>query len=45
MRAGAVAAFEAEGENQRALFWLTLCFFLDDLAERRIDPDLPVTLH
>jgi len=41
----AVLCFEAEGARDRAQFWLTLCALLDDIAENRLDPFYPVTLH
>ena len=41
----AVAAFEAEGAVERARFWFTMCVFLDDIAENRLDPDLRQTIH
>lgn len=41
----AVAAFEAEGANDRARFWFTMCVFLDDLAEHRATAERPVTIH
>ncbi|MBV9044456.1 MAG: hypothetical protein JO348_05590 [Alphaproteobacteria bacterium] len=41
----AVVSFEAEGAIDRARFWFTMCVFLDDLAEHRLDPAYPVTIH
>jgi hypothetical protein len=41
----AVVAFEAEGSVERARFWFTLCVFLDDINEHRLDPSFPVTIH
>jgi len=41
----AVAAFEAEGADDRARFWRTMCVFLNDIYEYGLDPDRPVTLH
>ena len=41
----AVVSFEAEGAIDRARFWLTVCVFLDDIVERRLDPSLQVTIH
>ncbi len=41
----AVYALEAEGAHDRALFWFTLCVFIDDIAARRVDPDMALTLH
>ncbi len=41
----AVLCFEAEGARDRAQFWLMLCVLLDDIAENRLDPLHPVTLH
>lgn len=41
----AVIAFEAEGQVERARFWFTLCVFLGDIAERRLNPLQAVTLH
>jgi hypothetical protein len=41
----AVIALEADGEVDRARFWLTMCLFLDDLVEYRHDGETAVTLH
>ncbi len=41
----AVVSFEAEGALDRARFWLTVCVFLDDIVERRLDPAIQVTIH
>jgi hypothetical protein len=41
----AVVSFEAEGAIDRARFWLTVCVFLDDIVERRLDPSRQITLH
>jgi hypothetical protein len=41
----AVVAFEADGATDRARFWSTLCVFLGDIAEHRLNPNLPVTIH
>jgi len=41
----AVVSFEADGALDRARFWLTVCVFLDDIVERRLDPALQVTIH
>jgi hypothetical protein len=41
----AVLCFEAEGACDRADFWLMLCALLGDIAENRLDPLRPVTLH
>ncbi|MEI9989417.1 MAG: hypothetical protein WDM86_05200 [Rhizomicrobium sp.] len=41
----AVLCLEAEGARDRAQFWQTLCVLLDDIAENRLDPLSPVTLH
>ncbi len=41
----AVVSFEAEGANDRARFWLTLCIFLNDIAEYGLNPNRPVTIH
>jgi len=41
----AVVSFEADGAIDRARFWLTVCVFLDDIVERRLDPALQVTIH
>ena len=41
----AVLCFEAEGARDRAQFWLMLCALLGDIAENRLDPLTPVTLH
>jgi len=41
----AVIALEADGEVERARFWLTICLFLDDLVELRHDGWTAVTLH
>lgn len=41
----AVATFEAEGARDRARFWFMMCLFLDDIAENRLDPEQPVTIH
>jgi hypothetical protein len=41
----AVVSFEADGALDRARFWLTVCVFLDDIVERRLDPAVQVTIH
>jgi hypothetical protein len=41
----AVVSFEAEGAVERARFWFTLCVFLDDITEHRLNPIYPVTIH
>jgi hypothetical protein len=41
----AVVSFEADGAMDRARFWLTVCIFLDDIVERRMDPAIQVTIH
>jgi len=41
----AVATFEAEGEMDRASFWLTLSILLDDIMMHRLDPDRALTIH
>ncbi len=41
----AVIALEADGEMDRARFWLTICLFLDDLVAHRRDAEQAVTLH
>ena len=41
----AVATFEAEGETDRAGFWLSLSILLDDIVMHRIDPDRAPTIH
>ena len=41
----AVVSFEADGALDRARFWLTVCVFLDDIVERRLDPARQVTIH
>ena len=41
----AVILFEADGELDRARFWLTLCVFLGDIVERRLDPSRQVAIH
>lgn len=41
----AVVSFEAEGAIDRARFWLTVCVFLDDIVEHRMDPDAHITIH
>lgn len=41
----AVAAFEADGEADRARFWLTLSVLLDDIVAQRLDPARPLTIH
>ena len=41
----AVVSFEAEGEMDRARFWLTLSVLLDDIVAQRLDPDRPLTIH
>jgi hypothetical protein len=40
-----VLSLEAEGALDRARFWLAMCVLLDDIAEHRIDPLLPQTVH
>jgi len=40
-----VMSFEAEGAFDRARFWLAMCVLLDDIAEHRIDPFAPQTVH
>jgi hypothetical protein len=41
----AVVSFEAEGAIDRARFWLTVCVFLDDIVEHRLDPTAQITIH
>jgi hypothetical protein len=41
----AFASFSAEGESERASFWLALSVLLDDFALHRLDPDRPPTIH
>ncbi len=41
----AVAAFDSEGETERARFWHVLGVFLDDIALRRLDPEGSIVLH
>ena len=41
----AVVTLEAEGEIDRAAFWLTLSILLDDIVMRRLDPDRAPTIH
>ena len=41
----AVATFEAEGELDRACFWLALSILLDDIMMHRLDPDRAPTIH
>ncbi len=41
----AVAAFEADGEADRARFWLALSALLDDIVTQRLDPARPLTIH
>ena len=41
----AVASFEADGEVDRARFWLALSILLDDIVMQRVDPDRPLTIH
>ena len=28
-----------------AIFWLTVCVFLDDIVEHRLDPNAQITIH
>ena len=37
--------FECEGAPDRAHFWHVMAVLLDDIAERRLDPEAPVTIH
>ena len=41
----AVVTLEAEGEIDRAAFWLTLSILLDDIMMHRLDPDIAPTIH
>lgn len=41
----ATLQFQFEGKFDRALFWFSLAVLLDDIAEQRIDPSIPVTFH
>ena len=41
----AVATLEAEGEMDRATFWLTLSILLDDIVMHRLDPDRAPAIH
>ena len=41
----AVLSFEAEGALDRARFWLAMCVLISDIAENRIDPLAPQTVH
>lgn len=36
---------ECEGALDRARVWHALAVLLDDIAERRIDPDIPIVFH
>jgi hypothetical protein len=38
-------SFEADGEIERAEFWLTLSVLLEDIVTLRLDPELPLTIH
>jgi len=33
------------GETDRAHFWFAMTVLLDDIAENRLDPRLPLTVH
>jgi len=41
----AVASFEADGEVDRARFWLALSLLLDDIVTQRVDPTHKLTIH
>ncbi len=41
----AVACFEAEGAEDRVRFWMTLSVLLDDIVEKRLNPDRAITIH
>lgn len=41
----AVASFEADGESERARFWLALSVLLDDIVTQRLDPGRQLTIH
>lgn len=36
---------ECEGAFDRARLWHALAVILGDIAERRIDPDIPIVFH
>ena len=41
----ASVSLAAEGESERANFWLALSILLDDFALHRLDPERPPTIH
>ena len=41
----ATLQFQHSGETDRAHFWFAMAVLLDDIAERRLDPSLPMTFH
>ncbi len=41
----ATLMFQVEGNLDRAHFWFALAILLDDIAEHRLDPHIPVTFH
>ncbi|MBU6444085.1 MAG: hypothetical protein KGR48_09245 [Alphaproteobacteria bacterium] len=41
----AVVEFESSGIADRACFWQAMVVLLDDIAQNRLDPDAPITIH
>jgi hypothetical protein len=41
----AVVEFECGGVPDRARFWQAMVVLLNDIAENRLDPDAPITIH
>lgn len=41
----ASAECACDGADEPALFWYALSLFLDDIVNRRIDPERPLSIH
>jgi len=41
----AMIVFQAEGAHERAQFWFAVSVLVRDIAEFRLDPDAPQTIH
>ena len=41
----AVVEFECSGTPDRVRFWQAMVVLLGDIAENRLDPDAPITIH
>jgi hypothetical protein len=41
----ASAEFASAGADDRAAFWFMLSIFIDDIMNRRLDPERPLVFH